>query len=248
MEEKKMSIETLYERSVVILVSFLLVICVILIEMRHFFLALLVIFVQVFVLIDREYYLQAGITISVMTAVFYISYTHPHSSRGFSALFLFIATGLVGIDYYKSFLIKRDIKRILQRMRISYSSIDVLPCHKYYRKLYHLRNPVAVKVKDKDTIIKGYFDPRDGPFIVNNPQLIPVYSDISIEVWKAVTKVHKSGTPKQVEYKDKNENTVGIDIYDERTFQVGGWRIRNRFKEVWDPVERKWYSSARRKT
>ncbi len=244
-----MSIETLYGRSVVILVSFLLVICVILVEMRHFFLALLVIFVQVFVLIDREYYLQAGITITVMTAVFYISYTYPHSSRNFSALFLFIATGLVGIDYYNSFLIKRDIKKVLQRMRINYSSIDVLPCHtEYYKELYHLKKPVAVKVKEKDTIIKGYFDPRDGPFIVNSPQLLPVYRDTLIEVWKIVTKVHKSGTPAQVTYKDKNENTVGIDIYDERTFQVEGWRIRNGFKEEWDPVRRKWYSSTSRRT
>ncbi|MBU7047577.1 MAG: hypothetical protein HXS54_14175 [Theionarchaea archaeon] len=244
-----MSIETLYERSVVILVSFLLIICVILVEMRHFFLAFLIIFLQVFVLIDREYYLQVGITIPVMTAVFYISYTYPQSSRGFSAIFLLIATALVGTDYYNSFLIKRDIKKVLQRMRINYSSIDVLPCHtEYYGKLYHLKKPVAVKVKEKDTIIKGYFDPRDGPFIVNSPQLVPVYHDTLIEVWKTVTKVHKSGTPAQVTYKDKNENTVGIDIYDERTFRVEGWRIRNGFKEVWDPVRRKWYSSASRRT
>ncbi|MBU7047578.1 MAG: hypothetical protein HXS54_14180 [Theionarchaea archaeon] len=236
-----MSLSMLHGRPEIVLVTFFLMICVILAEMGHFVLSFMIILVQFFFLISRKLYIQAGSTFTVMTALLYISSTDPQNSRVASMALLFIATMLVTIDFYKSFLIKRDIKRVLLKMGIDPSSIDVLPYYtEYYKGLYHLKNPVAVKVKEKDTIIKGYFDPEDGPFIVDNPQLAAVYNDIPIEVWKTVIEVHKMGTPKKVEYRDKNENIVGIDVYDERTFQVGGWRKRNGFNEKWDSIKREW--------
>jgi hypothetical protein len=244
-----MSISMVHGRPEIVLVTFFLTVCVILAEMGHFVLAFIIILVQVFFLISRKLSIQAGSTFTVMAALLYISSADPQNSKAANMALLFIATILVTIDFYKSFLIKRDIKRVLLERGINPSSIDVLPYYtEYYKELYHLKNPVAIKVKEKDTIIKGYFEPEDGPFIVNNPQLVAVNSDTLIEVWKTVVEIHKMGTPKKVEYRDKNENIVGIDTYDERTFQVGGWRKRKGFSEKWDSIKGEWNLREDKKT
>ena len=195
----------------------------------------------IIILLWKEYYIWAVTAFVTLIIFFYASYRFQDLGT-YAGLLALVPTSLVGGDYVHTHLTEKNLKNILKGMNIPVRSLKMLPdVGKYYKERYHFTNPVAVKVTTQDnSVIRGYFDTKQDFFVIDNPQKLPVYSDQLIDVWKLINRVHKNGTPRKIESKDRNDKTVSQEVFNERGSLIEGWRVRKGVREVWNLEKKEW--------
>ena len=142
------------------------------------------------------------------------------------------------IMYWQEFLwllythhVKKALEKIMKsqnsstrELRVEILSFDVC---EYYTHHYHFETPIRVRIWANAEVIKGIFDVKKNKFVIEEPVMFPVYTRIPEKVWEHVGSIHSDGTPKRVEFTDKYEGLVGVDVYDEvgsRTEE--SWRLK----------------------
>jgi hypothetical protein len=110
------------------------------------------------------------------------------------------------------------VKKVLKKMDED-ASFELLPFNvsTYYRTLYSFHRPFMIRIwwKKNSTkeMDKGYFDLKKDTLVMCEPVLFPVYTETPEKVWENVVKIHNDGTPKRIEFRDKYELLVGVDVY-----------------------------------
>lgn len=100
---------------------------------------------------------------------------------------------------------------------------------------------MRAKFRSGKKVYKGTVDVKNEVLHIEEPELVPVYADESIPLWKEVSKLHKNGTPKKVEYYDGNEFPLGEEYFDENGgLKKGSWRRYKGREEYWNPEKQEW--------
>ena len=98
-----------------------------------------------------------------------------------------------------------------------------------------------VKFWLEDEISKGIVDIKYEVLYMKEPVILPVYAGELIPVWKEVTKMHKNGMPKKVEFYDSTELPHRMDYLDEKgDLKKGSWRRAEGIVEYWNPKAQVW--------
>ncbi len=100
---------------------------------------------------------------------------------------------------------------------------------------------MRAKFRSGKKVYKGTVDVKNEVLYMEEPELAPVYADESIPLWKEVSKLHKNGMPKKVEYYDGNEFPHGEEYLDENgALKKGSWRRHKGREEYWNPKKQEW--------
>jgi len=100
---------------------------------------------------------------------------------------------------------------------------------------------LRVKFWSENTVSKGTVDVKSEVLYLEEPELMPVYADESIPLWKEVSKIYSGGMPKKVEFYDENELVHGQEYLDKNgALKEGSWRRYKGTEEYWDPKKQKW--------
>ncbi len=204
----------------------------------------------VLMLVWRNDYILAGISAVAVLVVLYIAYLYSDLLLIFSQISTLILSLIFIKDAYYTHRVKKALEKIMKsqnsstkELRIEILSFDVC---EYYTRHYHFETPIRVRIWANVEVIKGIFDVKKNKFVVEEPVMFPVYTRIPEKVWNHIVSIHNDGTPKRVEFTDKYEGLVGVDVYDEvgsRTEE--SWRLKKSLYEKWNPVKREWEPQPR---
>lgn len=204
----------------------------------------------VLMLVWRNDYVLAGIAAVAILVLLYIAYLYSDLSLVFSQISTLILSLIFIRDAYYSHRVKKILEKILKsqnssikELRIEILSFDVSD---YYTRHYYLETPIRVRIWGNAEVIKGIFDVKKNKFVVEEPVMFPVYTGIPEKVWNHIVSTHNDGTPRKVEFTDKYEGLVGVDVYDgvgQKTEE--SWRLKKSLYEKWNPVKREWEPQPR---
>ena len=130
------------------------------------------------------------------------------------------------------------------------SSFELLPFNvsTYYRNLYGFHRPFMVRTwrkKNNKEMDKGYFDLKKDTLVICEPVLSPLYTETPEKVWENVVKIHSDQTPEKIEFRDKYELLVGVDVYEDGMKTSESWRLRKSLYETWNSEKEEWVVQPR---
>lgn len=200
--------------------------------------------------LKKKDFVLAGVTIIAILALIYIAYMYVDLLQIFSQILMSFLSLIFLRDAYYSRRVRKTLEKIMRAqdvntadLRIEILSFEVTP---YYRDRYNLETPVRVKIWVKAEVIKGFFDVKTNKFVDEEPVLFPVYTKFCEKAWRYVGSIHKDGTPKKVEFRNKYEGLVGVDVYNEIGLKTEeSWRLHKSVYEKWNPVKREWEPQRR---
>ena len=197
-----------------------------------------------YVLVRKKYYSWTTIVCFFLVIIFFMNYKKPIPYYPLHIMIFFVAS--IPLEYgIHKFRTKSHLKRVLGKMGTD-MSFELLPfnVNKYYRNLYSLQRPFMVRIWWKKNGAKemdrGYFDLKRDNLIIEEPVLFPVYTGTPEKVWKNVVKTYHDGAPKKVEFRDKHELLVGIDVYEDKVRTSRSWRLNKSLYETWNPEKEEW--------
>jgi hypothetical protein len=165
-------------------------------------------------------------------------------------------TNIIGIffpiifvwDSLTIYRIERRIKKMMKNLRVKDFQVEVIPYKipSYYLRTYDLKSPYLVRVVCTEDVVKGFYDIKTNTWVTVESESFPVYTSVPEKVWKTVVSTHPEGSIHKIEYKDKYESLVGVDIFNEvGTKTDSSWRLHRDLYEIWDSSANEWRTRSR---
>jgi hypothetical protein len=168
-------------------------------------------------------------------------------------------TSLIGIffplifawDSLTIYRIEKRVKKVMKNLKMKDFEVEVIPCKisSYYLRTYNLKSPHLVRVICKEDVVKGFYDIKTNTWVTVESESFPIYTSVPGKMWKIVVSTHPNESIHKIEYRDKHESLVGVDVFDEvGTKSDLSWRLHKDLYEAWDlsanewkPLSRGWY-------
>ncbi|MBU7023505.1 MAG: hypothetical protein HXS40_05000 [Theionarchaea archaeon] len=136
----------------------------------------------------------------------------------------------------------------MKNLKMKDFEVEVIP-HKvpsYYLRTYNLKSPYLVRVICKEDVVKGFYDIKTNTWLTIESESSPIYTSVPEKIWRLVVSTHPNGSIHKIEYRDKDESLVGIDIFNEvGTKSDLSWRLHRDLYESWDPSANEWKPLSR---
>jgi hypothetical protein len=116
--------------------------------------------------------------------------------------------------------------------------------HKYDQLEYGIStNSAWIEFLSQERVYRGIVDMENETLHIEEPILVPVYSDEVLPAWKVVTEVYRNGSPKTVELRGTNRQLYGVYYLDEEgALKRRSWRKYKGVEEYWNPETQRWGS------